>query len=252
MSGLFNGSFDNEVYEFDTYCPICGGTGIDPKTNNLCTCINAKHAFGEGLSCLDIPRQYSGKEFNPKLVPRDCGDTYVKYLTDIHEKLVTQKVCNYNCLICSPIAHSKTVMAYSVIEQLYKRQLPTFPIFTTAEMRKVLTNLDTGSDDMYGTSTPATNFLITPYIFVRIPILLDWSTYPMILDIIDRRVRRGLSTIFIYDGSYESLVKFDKSHIIDQLKGNGNYMTLDVHKFFKLSESSSLEQFNNELRNFRI
>ena len=252
MYGLFNGSIKNEVLEFDTYCPICGGSGIVPHTNELCTCVNAQKAFGEGISCLDIPKQYAGKTFNPKLLPVDCGPLYSKFLTDLHNKLVAQKVRNYNCLICSPIAHGKTVMAYSVIEALYKKNIPIFPIFTTSEMRNVLSSLDNGQETTYGMSTPASNFTVAPFIFVKIPILLDWSTYPMILDIMDRRVRRGLSTIFLYDGDFDNLVKFDKNNIIAQLRGNGSYMTLDIHKFFKLTESTPLEQFNKEIREFRI
>ena len=252
MSGLFNGSIDNEIPEFDTYCPKCGGSGILPHTNELCDCINARHAFGEGISCLDIPRQYSGKTFNPKLIPKDCGEIYINYLTDIHNKLVTQKLSNYNCLICSPIAHSKTIMAYDVIENLYRKRVPTFPIFTTAEMRNVLNSLDIGQETTYGMSTPASNFTKAPYIFVKIPILLEWSTFPLIMDIMDRRVRRGLSTIFLFDGDYNSLIKMDRQYILQQLQGNGSYMTLDIHKFFRLSESSAIEQFNREIKEFQI
>ena len=248
---MFNGSFNNEILELDTYCPICGGLGIK-KDGTLCDCPNAQRAFGEGVSCLDIPKQYAGKEFNSKLIPRDCGDIYINYLTTLHNNLITQKISTYNCLVCSPIAHSKTIMAYSVIENLYRKHIPTFPVFTTSEMRNVLNSLDNGQETTYGTSTPASNFLVAPYIFVKIPILLEWSTFPIILDIMDRRVRRGLSTIFLYDGDYENLVKMDKNNIIAQLRGNGYYMTLDIHKFFRMTENSTLEQFNREIKEFRI
>lgn len=252
MFGLFNGSVGNEIFDIDTYCPKCGGTGFDPITQERCTCANALHLSISGISCLDIPKQYAGKSFNPKLVPKDCGDIYVSYMTKLHEDLITQKLIHYNGLICSPIAHSKSVLAYSVIETLYRKNVPTFPVMTTAEIRGVMSNIDSGIDTVIGTSTSASNFVLAPYVFIKIPILIEWSTFPVIMEIMDRRVRRGLSTLFFYDGDYETLVKLDRQNIIGQLSGDGSYMTLDVHKFYRLSESGVIDKFNKEIREFRI
>lgn len=247
---MFNGVPDNEVIDIDTYCPKCGGTGITPF-GEVCTCPNAHHAFGVGVSCLDVPKQYAGRHFNSKLVPSDCGPTYGSYLQKFHDNIIAMKYVNYNCLICSPIAHSKTVLAYSVLESLFRKNIPTFPVCTILELRRILRDMDAGVTGDYGFSTPVSNLMSAPYIFVKIPMILSWEVYPTMVDILDRRVRRNLSTIFIFDGYIDDLEKFDKSNILRSIKGNGTFHTIDVHNFYKISHDSDIQKFNDMLKEFQ-
>lgn len=244
---MFNGQPENEIPEINLYCPKCGGSGITPK-GDVCTCRNAQHAFGEGVCSLDIPRQYSGKTFNPRLVPGDCGPAYQTFLSHIHNDTIALKILNYNCLICSPISHAKTVCAYSALEALFRKNIPTFPVCNIMEIRHILRDFDNGVTGDYQFETPASNLMTAPYIFIKIPIILTWEVYPTIADILDRRVRRGLSTFFLYDGYIDEIKKYDKNKIVESLTGNGSYFTIDIHNFYRINkESDEITKFNDIL-----
>lgn len=248
VDGLFNGKPENTISRPLTYCPKCGGYGRRPD-GTICDCVNAKHAYFDAISCLDIPQQYVGKQFSSKLVPRDCGDAYVGYLQKLYNEIVSMKVQNYNCLICSPIAHSKTVMAYSAMEVLFKHNIPTFPVCSVMEAKRVLHDIDVcAKETIEGFSNPE-NIIRAPYIFLKIPIMLTWEVYPTIADIIDRRVRRNLSTIILFDGYWDDLVKFDRNGILTALKGDGYFNTIDIHNFYRVTENTEAIKFQQLLNN---
>ena len=89
-----------------------------------------------------------------------------------------------------------------------------------------------------------------PYVFIKIPILLGFQVYANLALILDMRVRRGLSTIFLFDGYINDLERFDSKNIIRTLSGTGLYNTIDVHNFYKLSEDSEAIEFDNLMSKF--
>ena len=248
---MFNGHPDNQVVDVDVYCPKGGNLGILPN-GELCDCIHAHHAYGTGISCLSVPQQYIGKHFDTRLVPKDCGEAYVSFLNTLHTNLCAMKYVHYNCLICSPIAHSKTILAYSVLEILFKNNVPTFPVYNVLELRRILYAIDTGKEDAYGLTTDPNNLITAPYAFIKIPMLLSWEVFATMVEILDRRVRRSLSTIFIYDGYLDDLQKYDRQHILQSLSGNGTYNTIDMHNFYRLSENSNKAKFDKMLESFQL
>ena len=247
---MFNGSPDNLIIEPDYYCPKCGNTGITPD-NKVCDCKYATRAYSDGISCLDIPKQYIGKKFSIKLVPSDCGESYPVYLQKLFNDITSLKMNNYNCLICSPIAHSKTVLAYSVMEILFRNNIPTFPVCTVMEVRKVLHNIDTSNDEEIDGISHPENITKAPYVFVKVPLMVTWEVYPTMVDILDRRVRRGLSTIFLHDGYWDDLIKYDKRDILTSIRGDGFFSTIDVHNFYRSSDGTDEMKFKKMLQDFQ-
>lgn len=247
---MFNGRPDNVVVDSEYYCPKCGNTGILPITGEPCDCIYATRVWDNAISCLDVPKQYLGKKFSMKLVPGDCGESYPLYLQKLYNDITTMKLHNYNCLICSPIAHAKTVLAYSIMETLFRNNIPTFPVCTVMEIHHILHVLDTCSDEEIDNVANPKNVTKAPYIFIKIPMMLSWEVYPTILDILDRRVRRGLCTIFIYDGYWDDLIKIDKRNILLSLRGDGYFSTIDVHNFYKSTDGTDEAKFKQLIQEF--
>lgn len=220
-----------------TYCPDCMGTGVDID-NNVCHCrFNAK-SFYDTVSCLDIPEQYRGIAFNKSLLPKDLPESYANYLQEVYDTIFTGKWKQKNVVIASPIGHGKTILAYSCIEVLFRNGIPTFPVYDVLEVKRILTDMDLCRKQLYEVENP--EMLITvPILFVKIPRVSTWEVYDIISLILDRRVRRGNSTIFLYDGSWQQLVYNDKNGILTGLVGDGSYNTLESKSWFVQSSSTS-------------
>lgn len=225
------------------YCPICGNFGITPF-GDPCTCgINAD-PFSEEISCLDIPEQYRGISFTDVLVPKDIDNSYRRYLADVHLKVTTGRWQSHNVVIASPIGHSKTILAYSCIQSLFKNGSPTFPLYDVLELKRIMVDMDLCRNQIYDVENP--ELIVTvPVLFVRIPRITEWEIYNTISLILDRRVRRGNSTIFLYNGTWNQLIRSDKNDILSGLMGDGNFSTLEVKSWSVLSNNRGIEVPDN-------
>ena len=70
-----------------------------------------------------------------------------------------------------------------------------------------------------------------PYLFLKIPTEVTQQIRSGISTIIDRRVRRGNSTIFLYNGSWGMLTYDDRFGTIKNLQGDGTFHTVEVISF---------------------
>lgn len=208
------------------YCPDCCGEGIDID-GNVCHCrVNVK-SFYDTVSCLDIPDQYRGIAFNSALLPTDMPESYPRFMQEVHDTIVAGKWQNRNVVIASPIGHGKTILAYSCIEVLFRNGLPTFPLYDLLEIKRMLTDMDLCRKQLYEIESPE-SIVTVPVLFVKIPRITSWEVYDIFSMLLDRRVRRGNSTIFIYDGTWQQFVYNDKNDIAKGLVGDGTYNTVEI------------------------
>ncbi|MCM1215089.1 MAG: hypothetical protein NC548_11280 [Lachnospiraceae bacterium] len=213
-------------YSKEDYCIKCGNSGQDVD-GNPCTCKYRVINFYEEVSCIDIPEQYRGITFNKALLPLDMPESYGDYLTDLHDSIIRMRWRHRNVCLCSPVAHGKSVMAYSCIEQLFRKGIPTFPVFDVLEIKRILIDTDLCRKLLYEVNNP--EYLTTaPYVFIKIPRVPTWEIYDTAASILDRRVRRDNVTIFLYDGSWEQLIHGDRFNVLAGLQGDGTYNTLDI------------------------
>ena len=175
------------------YCPECGGTHIK-LDGTACECtLNVESIFSD-VVCLDIPEQYQGVVFSDTIVPKDLGEYYPKYLQELYDKITSLQLQNKNIIICSPASHSKTIMAYSAIQSLFRMNVPIAPLYDILEIRRISADIDLGKESN-------TIIFDAPYLFAKVPIDTNFSVYASIASLLDRRVRRGNSTILLYNGS---------------------------------------------------
>ena len=217
------------------YCPICMGTGLDAH-DNPCTCRLNTQAFYDTVSCLEVPEQYQGICFTRVLVPKDLPDSYAQYLQKVHDSVSNRTWHQHNAVICSPIGHSKTILAYSCIETLFRNNIPVFPVFDVLELKRIMTDSDLCRKQFYDVTEPE-RVVTVDVLFAKIPRVSNWEVFDTISLLLDRRVRRGNSTIFLYDGSWAQLISNDRNNILSGLMGDGSYNTVEV-KSWTLSESS--------------
>lgn len=219
------------------YCTLCGNSGIDID-GNVCKCSLNVPEFFSSVSCLEIPEQYRGITFSKFLVPKDVHESYGQFLETLHDNIVSLRHKHNNVLICSPVGHSKTILAYSAIEQLFRRGIPTFPLFDVLEIKRILLDTDLCRKPLYDLGNP--EFLTTaPYVFIKVPRVPTWEVYDTISVILDRRVRRDNSTIFLYGGTWEQLIRGDKQNILSNLVGDGTFNTINVKNWWNSSNTSN-------------
>ncbi len=166
-----------------------------------------------------------GLTFNHALVSQDLGPAYAPVLDALHREITTLQLHNHNIIICSPPNHSKTVWAYSCIQHLFRQRVPVCPLMDMLEIARML-NECSDTEDWYETQ----------YLFAKIPTEVSQTIRSAVLTLVDRRVRRGHSTFFLYEGSWGMLTYDDKFGTIRSMQGDGSFHTLDV-KSFKLKEA---------------
>lgn len=209
-----------------SYCIKCGNTGIDIN-GNPCSCRVNVQSFYDTVSCLDVPEQYRGIAFNKSLVPKDLDESYANFLQSIYDKIYTGKWLNHNVVIASPVGHSKTILAYSCLEVLFRNGIETFPVYDILEIKRILMDMDMCRKQLYEIENPEL-IMTVPILFVKLPRVATWEIYDTLTMLLDRRVRRGNSTLFLYDGSWFELAQNDKRSILTGLIGDGAYGTLEV------------------------
>lgn len=212
-----------------SFCAKCGGTGI-LLNGAPCECSIGIHDIYSDVACLDIPEQYRNIGFQPELIKDSWNGSYINFLSKLHTSLSTMDEKGHNYLICSPPMHSKTMFAYATISRLFRKGIAVFPIYDVLELRNKISLYDQGrpndkEDEDFSL------FFKAPYVFVRIPQLLSNEVFQMCALILDRRVRRGNATIFLFNGSWERLQAADTYENFTAYKGDGSYCTFSVHSW---------------------
>lgn len=208
------------------FCAKCGGVG-KLITGEMCDCaLKIPDYYGES-ACFDIPEQYRDLVFTKDLVHDAWGGSYSGFLDKLHTDISTMAINNRNWLICSPPKHSKTIFAYATIKRLFRASVPVCPLNDILELRKTIEEF-TGDEDV--------DAFKVPYLFVRIPAFLNDEVFQLCTVLMDRRTRRALSTIFLYDGSWERLCFFDKYGAFTPFKGDGSYCTFSVNSWKEVNE----------------
>ena len=226
------------------WCEKCSNTGFDIN-NEPCTCrFNAK-SFYESVSCLDIPEQYRGIRFNKALVSKDMPEAYAEYLDSIHTMITSNRWKNHNLCLCSPTARSKTILAYSCMESLFRYGNMTFPVYDVLELKRIMLDMDLNRKQLYEVENPENMFLAS-ILFVKVPRVTTWEIYDTMATILDRRTRRGNSTVFIYDGSWEQLIKVDKLNTLTGLLGDGSYNSIEVKNWRSIASDGHLPEIQLE------
>lgn len=205
------------------YCPKCGNTGrrLD---GTPCDCVLPTDSIYADLTGVDIPEQYQGVRFARTSVPTDCGAYYSQLLEELHQKITTMQLTNQNICICSPAQHSKTIWANSCIQNLFRQRLPVVPLMDVMELRREMYDYDMGR-------SKSADYYDVKYLFLRIPIEVTSQVRATIATIIDRRVRRGNSTILLYNGTWGTLTLGDEHGVLRSLVGDGSFSSIKVCSF---------------------
>ena len=223
------------------YCTKCGNTGVDID-GNPCTCKFDVEGYFGSVTCLTVPEQYQSVHFNKLLMSADMPEAYRNFMDNLHDDVINGRWKFHNMALCSPASSSKTILAYSCLQSLFRRGLQTFPVYDVMELKRIMYDLDMGKKLLYDVKEPGA-ILESSVLFVRVPNALVREVYDTMYTLVDRRVRRGNSTIFLYNGSWEELTRLDYNGVIKNMLGNGAFTTIENSTWHK-TKQQPIEDFS--------
>lgn len=219
------------------FCIYCKNTGV--MVNGVkCTHCKPEENMLETIdfSCLSIPIAYRGAIFSKELIQSGIQGGYYRFMEDLYLDITNLKELNTSILICSPPKSSKTVLAYSCIQTLYKKDRAIFGLYDLSEIECIMRDIDRNKETAFlnkDERETVTNLYNAKVIFVKIPDKLEFSFPDTIAQIIDRRVRRGGTTIFLFNKRWEDLLRIDSQNTLRAMEGDGSFKSLMVKEFWR-------------------
>lgn len=203
-------------------CIHCGGDG---KLGNGLPCpVCSANILKEIPIVQGIPIQYQGVRFDKKFLPDKEQDKYGTFMEELLITIVNDSnFYQKNLLICSRPNSGKTVWAYSLISLLMAKGIETPNLRDIIEVRQIMSSYENKEESMLWSTARCA--------IVKIPRDIQPWILDSITTIIERRVRSGGFTIFLYGGTKEELMHSDRFEKLKYVIGNGSYNTLRIESF---------------------
>lgn len=216
-----------------SYCLKCGGTHKLISGEPCPDCIQEIGFDSIDLIGLEVPEQYVGLKFDKSYLAGYMELEYGEYLEELSRNIINTRLTSKNIFISSPMDRGKSVFAYYCMQALYRKGLSVFPYLDILEIRRLMFEADN-----YGKTDFADELRVSlkslyevPYLFVRVPLGKTYNVYDSLVLLIQRRVRRGKSTIILSQENWESFVENDKKEVLKCLKGDGSFHSIEVKDF---------------------
>lgn len=206
-------------------CLKCGGTGI---TVDGLPCDCREHGKVNVPLVLEIPAIYQNVEFSALLLPPDIDKSYGLELEGIIDRILKTGTYPVNLLICSPPNHGKTVFAYSVVRAQYMKGLPIPEVMDIIEAKELMFSNSYNED----TILRKDKLVKSSVAIIKLPLDLPAKFAETMSTIIERRVRNGGVTIFLYGNRVSALRAQDKYGTLSSIIRDGSYNSLKVIEYF--------------------
>lgn len=172
----------------------------------------------------DIPAQYQGVRFDKNFLPDKEQKSYGVFMEELLTTIINDLAFyQKNLLICSRPNSGKTVWSYSLYSIITSKGYEMPPIKDLVEVRSILNSYsELDKAQLYSTARCAV---------IRIPRDVQFWMFDTISYILERRVRSGGFTIFMFAGTIDELRQVDKYDRLKHLDGTGAYNTVEVKSF---------------------
>lgn len=218
------GEYDERYIE--TPCPECGNI-YGKQEVNLTTLIRDDKVFLDTIKSLDIPKEYANNIWTKDVLEKDKSEdkglrnfqAFTEQLERIHNIFAQGLIPSKSALIIAPISYSKVTWAYSCMQYAVQHELSVAPMLDTVELKRLfLLSSEKPNFKMFGLTYE--DYIEKDICFVTVTksdyVGNSWQT---ILDILDKRSRKGLPTFIIsrygvdaisrwdYDGQFKTLLE---------------------------------------------
>ena len=211
-------------------CVECGDNGI-LLDGTPCVCAKGISEQSTETPYTAVPPQYLNVRFSDEFVKSDLEAYYATFLRKLHDDICKRKLRYSNQFISSPVNHSKSVFAYSCIQSLFRSGADVFPLVDMKEAQVVMRDVENSrrSTLLQGLEVEPSQLLTVEYLFLKV---LVTENYRDLQTLIERRVRRGNSTILLSSSSWNYLQGADKSETLIHMIGDGSYNSVKINNFW--------------------
>lgn len=203
-------------------CLICGGT-LKTATGEPCP-VCCKEQPKVSPVVVGIPAQYQGVRFDKSFLPQKLQGSYGDFMEELLITVVND-IAFYqkNLLICCRPNSGKTIWAYSLYAEVIAKGYTCPPLLDIVEARDALNSY---SEKLTGAALSSARCAI-----IKLPRDMQFWMFNTISYVIERRVRAGGFTVFLYGGTIEELKLIDRDSCLSWLRGTGAFNTIKVESF---------------------
>lgn len=198
----------------------CASSGITVD-GSRCDCTSLSSA--DIPIVLDIPKIYQTVEFSKELLPIKMDSSYGFELQRIIEEVKANGSYHCNTLICSPPNTGKTILAYTIFRHMFLKGLKIPPLMDLSEVKSLLSYTYSQEDNI-----KREIFLNSTLAVIKIPSDVPNKFAEIMHTIIEKRVRRNGTTIFLFGGPLRMLKSRDPYKFLNNIIRDGSYNSLKV------------------------
>ena len=198
----------------DRVCPECGFDGKSvPLTKQDVTSLVLE------LEKCNVPRNYFGKNWSSDIFwvshnnsrGNRLVESYVSQLEKVHEIFSSGQLPNRSVLFLAPSGHSKLTWAYSCMQHALKAGFKVAPMLDTLEIKRLfILSSEMPSRVMTGIDYE-TYISADVCFFTVIKSEQRRNSFSVIQDLLDKRNRRGLTTVGLSRYSISEISSWDRS-----------------------------------------
>lgn len=203
-------------------CLICGGTLRDANGNPCPVCTKAEVHTTPVVK--GIPIQYQGVAFDKSFLPANMQEKYGSFMEELMTTILNDLAFyQKNMIICSRPNSGKTIWAYNLYAKMISKGYDVPPLLDVVEVRDALNS--------YENKELSRQLSTSRCAIIKIPRDMQFWMFDSISYIVERRVRGGGFTIFLFGGTVDDLNRIDKNGTLSYLRGGGAYNTVKVESF---------------------
>ncbi len=249
------GNFDERYV--DVPCPECGKQY--KASANVLLEVKPSEEFIQSAKELSIPDFYIGKTWNAERLRKDNQDIigdltfqrYIQQLSKIHDIFSDGRIPNKSGIIIAPPRMSKMLWAYSCMQQALEHGYTVNWLLDTIELKRLLVLAGDKPDYKLYNKISYDDYIMADVCFITVTKTeYRYDSYSTILEIIDRRSRKGLSTFVISRFDLKQLARrdYDKHFLaIRDYNGHDNDLKFPVIvQYWNLSSRRVKEKSGNK------
>lgn len=210
-----NGEYDERYV--DVPCPDCGRQYKKENEVDLNQLVKTDTKFLNTIKSLEIPKEYLGITWSRETLDKDKEEDkslriyqgFAQQLERVHDIFESGLIPPKSALVIAPIGYSKVTWAYSCMQQAVAHGFSVAPLLDTVELKRLFVlSSEKPNFKMFGLTYE--DYIEKDICFVAVTkseyVGHSWQT---ILDILDKRSRKGLPTFIISRYGVDAISKWD-------------------------------------------
>lgn len=217
------GEFDKRFIEQP--CPECGKSyGVNKKTD-----LNEvdEIRFNAAMDTLEVPEEYRKVKWSKTVMLKNNADKmsdrsfthYVDQLAKAHDIFDAGKLPNISAIIIAPPKMSKLTWAYSCMQLALANGYSTSWLLDTQEVKRLIVlSGDNPKYKLYD-KVDYDSYIMSDVLFITVTKTYARSeAYSVIIELLDKRARKGLPTFFISRFDLKQLSRRDYDNQFEFIK----------------------------------